>query len=69
MLQKLRYWTGPTQVDAWAERLEAAGVRVTIRGTEHVHVEAEGSDFYAAHHNVAVDYERHYGTAYPLRAT
>jgi hypothetical protein len=65
---KLRYWTGPTQVEEWADRLVASGVKVTVRGTEHVYVEAQGSSENAAEHNVAADYEKHYKLPYPLRA-
>jgi hypothetical protein len=40
-MQLLKVWTGPTQVETTANRLEAAGMRVDVRGTENVHVVAE----------------------------
>ena len=38
MAIKLRLWTGPTQVNEYADRLERGGFDVRVRGTEHVHV-------------------------------
>lgn len=35
-----RVYTGPTLVQEAARRLEAAFLHVTLRGTEHVYVEA-----------------------------
>lgn len=35
-----RVYTGPTLVQEAARRLEAAYLHVTLRGTEHVYVEA-----------------------------
>lgn len=31
-------WTGPTAVDHWATRFEAAGYHIECRGTEHVYL-------------------------------
>ncbi len=44
MTYKLRIYTGPTQVNEYADRLEGAGFTVTERGTEHVHVTLEAED-------------------------
>ena len=49
---KLRIWTGPTLVKELTAKLREAGVEVVCEGTEHVHVRSEGSDRYAAAHNV-----------------
>ena len=40
-MQLLKVWTGPTQVNLVADRLERAGLAVRVRGTENVHVLAE----------------------------
>jgi len=39
-MQLLKVWTGPTQVNTTADRLERAGLTVSVRGTENVHVKA-----------------------------
>lgn len=38
---RYRVYTGPTLVQAYAERFRAAGIRVTIEGTEHVYIVTE----------------------------
>jgi hypothetical protein len=39
-----RLWAGPTLVDQVAAWLEHAGLKVTVRGTENVHVLAESTE-------------------------
>jgi len=44
MENRYRVYTGPTQVDATADRLDAAGYNVYLRGTEAVYVVTERSE-------------------------
>ena len=43
MTQKMRIYTGPTLVDSIADKLTAAGITVTTRGTESVWVWTDAS--------------------------
>ena len=41
---KFRIWTGPNGVDQTAALIEGTGINVTVRGTEHVHIEIGGNN-------------------------
>lgn len=63
----LRAWTGPCLVGQIADKARDAGVTVTCEGTEHVYVEADGTEGDAAAWNVLVDLVRKHGTDFGLR--
>ncbi len=66
-MKRLRIWTGPSLVSELAGKLRDAGVTVTVEGTEHVYVEAEGSDDSAASWNILVALFNTHGRDYGLR--
>lgn len=69
MTYRLKFWTGPTLVEQIATRFREAGVTVTCEGTEHVYVNGDGSDGFAAEWNVLVDLQRKHGTSFGLMAS
>lgn len=64
---KLKFFTGPTCVREIATGMTEAGIKVAIVGTEHVYVEAEGSDELAARWNVLASLMQTHGKDYGLR--
>lgn len=59
--------TGPTLVKDVAAKMRGAGLSVACEGTEHVHVESEGTDALRAGWNLLVDLQRTHGTDLGLR--
>ncbi len=60
-------YTGPGLVRPVADVCRAAGLYVTIEGTDGIYLVAEGSDASAAAHNVLVDLQRAHGKDFGLR--
>lgn len=64
----VKVWTGPCAVKQAAADLRAAGVEVSIEGTEHVYLPVpEGMDAPGPALAAARAYRRHYGKSWPYR--
>lgn len=60
-------WTGPVLVKQLADKMREAGLTVACEGTEHVHVESEGTDGEGAAWNVLVALFSKHKTDFGLR--